>query len=110
MGIDTLQDLRDVTIVAFTIAGTLLFLAAIIVTIVVGLTATAAFRAIRKLVDDNVKPMITNVQGTVTFVSDTTVSPIVRAYGIFSGVRRGMGVLSGLRERGGDKGSQKGRK
>ena len=110
MGIDTLQDLRDVTIVAFTIAGTVLFLAAIIVTIVVGLTATAAFRAIRKLVDDNVKPMITNVQGTVSFVSDTTVSPIIRAYGIFSGVRRGLGALSGLRERGGDKGSQKGKK
>jgi hypothetical protein len=110
MGIDTLQDLRDVTIVAFTIAGTLLFLAAIIVTIVVGFTATAAFRAIHKLVDDNVKPMIANVQGTVTFISDTTVSPIIRAYSIYAGVRRGMGALSGLTERGGDKGSQKRRK
>lgn len=110
MGIDTLQDLRDVTIVAFTIAGTVLFLAAIIVTIVVGAMAAGAFRAIRKLVDDNVKPMIANVQGTVSFVSDTTVSPIVRAYGMYSGVKRGMGVLSGLTERGGDKGSQKGKK
>lgn len=110
MGIDTLQDLRDVTIVAFTIAGTLLFLAALIVTVAVGAMAAATLRAVRKLVNENVKPMITNVQGTVTFVSDTTVSPIVRAYGIYSGVRRGMGVLSGLTERGGDKGPQKGKK
>ncbi len=110
MGIDTLQDLRDVTIVAFGIAGTLLFLVAIIVTIVVGLTATGAFRAIRRLVDDNVKPMIGSVQGTVTFVSDTTVSPIIRAYSIYAGVRRGLGTLSGLRERGGDKDSRKGKK
>ena len=110
MGIDTLQDLRDVTIVAFTIAGTLLFLAALIVTIAVGAMAVATLRAVRKLVNENVKPMIANVQGTATFVSDTTVSPIVRAYGIYSGVRRGMGVLSGLTERGGDKGSQKGKK
>ena len=110
MGIDTLQDLRDVTIVAFTIAGTLLFLAALIVTIAVGVMAAATLRAVRKLVNENVKPMIANVQGTVTFVSDSTVSPIVRAYGVYSGVRRGMGVLSGLTERGGDKGSQKGKK
>ncbi len=110
MGIDTLQDLRDVTIVAVGIAGTLLFLVAIIVTIVVGVTAVGAFRAIRRLVDDNVKPMITNVQGTVTFVSDTTVSPIIRAYSLYTGVRRGMGVFSGLTDRGRDKDSQKGKK
>ena len=111
MGIDTLQDVRDVTIIAFTIAGTVLFLAAIVVTVVVGVAATGAFRAARRLLDEGVKPMVSNVRGTVTFISDSAVSPIIRAYGIVSGVRRGLGVLSGLAHRGGDgKGRQEGRK
>ncbi|MGQ9572807.1 MAG: hypothetical protein ACUVV3_06445 [Dehalococcoidia bacterium] len=101
MGIDTLQDVRDVTIIAFTIAGTLLFLVAIIVTVVVGLSATAALQAARRLLNEGVKPMVSNVRGTVTFISDTTVSPIIRAYGIFSGIRRGLAVLAGLGHRGG---------
>ena len=111
MGIDSLQDVRDVTIIAFTIAGTVLFLAAIVVTVVVGVAATGAFRAARRLLDEGVKPMVSNVRGTVTFISDSAVSPIIRAYGIFSGVRRGLGVLSGLAHRGeGGKGRQEGKK
>jgi hypothetical protein len=111
MGIDSLQDVRDVTIIAFTIAGTVLFLAAIVVTVVVGVAATGAFRAARRLIDEGVKPMVSNVRGTVTFISDTTVSPIIRAYGFVSGVRRGLGVLSGLAQRGGGgKGRQEGQK
>lgn len=111
MGIDSLQDVRDVTIIAFTIAGTVLFLVAIVVTVAVGLAATSAFRAARSLVDDGVKPMVSNVRQTVTFVSDTAVSPIIRAYGFISGARRGLGVLSGLAQRGeGGKGRKEGRK
>jgi hypothetical protein len=101
MGIDSLQDVRDVTIIAFTIAGTILFLAAIVVTVVVGVAATSAFRAARGLIDDGVKPMVGNVRETVTFVSDTAVAPIIRVYGLISGARRGLGVLSGLTQRGG---------
>src|SRR3972149_6797619 len=52
MGIDTLQDFRDVTIISFTIAGTVLFLIAIILTIVIGglrvATGGAAVRAFRR--------------------------------------------------------------
>jgi hypothetical protein len=111
MGIDTLQDVRDVTIIAFTIAGTVLFLVAIVVTVVVGMAAFNVFRAARRLIDEGVKPMVSNVRGTATFISDTAVSPIIRAYGLFSGVRRGLGVLSGLAQRGGGgKGRQEGRK
>ena len=111
MGIDSLQDVRDVTIVAFTIAGTILFLVAIVVTVVVGVAATTTFRAARRLIDEGIKPMVSNARGTVTFISDTAVSPIIRAYGLFSGARRGLGVLSGLAQRGGGgKGRQEGRK
>jgi len=111
MGIDNLQDVRDVCIIAFTIAGTILFLVAIVVTVVAGVAATGAFRAARRVIDQGVKPMVNNVRGTVTFISDTTVSPIIRAYGLFSGVKRGLGVLAGLGQRGGGgKGRQEGQK
>ncbi|MGD0205084.1 MAG: hypothetical protein ABSB57_01370 [Dehalococcoidia bacterium] len=111
MGIDNLQDVRDVCIIAFTIAGTILFLVGIVVTVVAGVAAIGAFRAARRVIDQGVKPMVNNVRGTVTFISDTTVSPIIRAYGLFSGVKRGLGVLAGLGQRGGGgKGRQEGQK
>jgi len=111
MGIDTLQDVRDVCIIAFTIAGTILFLVAIVVTVVVGMAATGAFRAARRLVDEGVKPMVSNVRESVTFISDTAVAPIIRVYGLISGARRGLGVLSGLAQRGGGgKGRKEGKK
>ena len=111
MGIDSLQDVRDVTIIAFTIAGTVLFLAAIVVTVVVGVAATSAFQAVRRLIDDGIKPTLNSVRGTAIFISDTAVSPIIRFYGMYSGVRRGLGVLSGLAQRGeGGKGRQEGKK
>jgi len=111
MGIDSLQDVRDVTIIAFTIAGTVLFLVAIVVAMVVGVAATGAFRAARRLVDEGVKPMVSNVRESVTFIADTAVSPIIRVYGLFSGVRRGLAVLGGLAQRGGGgKGRKEGRK
>ena len=105
-----LQEVRDVAIIAFTVAGTLLFLIAIVVTALAGMAAIGALGAVRRLVDDGVKPMVENVQGTVTFVSETTVTPVVRAYGFYAGVRRGLGVLSGLSQRGGSKASPKGKK
>jgi hypothetical protein len=105
-----LQDVRDVAIIVFTVAGTLLFLIGIVVTALAGMAAIGALRAVRGLVDDSVKPMVENVQGTVTFVSETTVAPVVRAYGFYAGVRRGLGVLSGLSQRGGAKASPKGKK
>ena len=105
-----LQEVRDVAIIAFTVAGTLLFLIGILVTALAGMAAIGALRAVRRLVDDGVKPMVENVQGTVTFVSETTVTPVVRAYGFYAGVRRGLGVLSGLSQRGGTKTSPKGKK
>ncbi|KPK47037.1 MAG: hypothetical protein AMJ77_04430 [Dehalococcoidia bacterium SM23_28_2] len=111
MGIDSLQDLRDVTIIAFTIAGTILFLVAIIVTVVIGVAAMTAIQAARRLIDEGIKPTVGNVRGTVAFISDTAVAPIIRLYGLFSGARRGLRVLGGLTQRGeGDKGRKEGKK
>ena len=104
-----LQEVRDVAIIAFTVAGTLLFLVGILVTVLGGFAAMGALRAIRKLVDDGVKPMVDNVRGTATFFSENAVTPIVRTYGFYAGLRRGLGLLSGLSQRGG-KAPPKGKK
>ena len=109
MGIDTLQDLRDVTIISFTIAGTVLFLIAIVFTVVIGWTTKSTVSKVKGVVSDNVQPTLENVRettesvrGTVAFVSDYAVTPVVRTYGIIAGARRFIAVLSRLRQRSGD--------
>ena len=45
----------------------------------------------------------TTVRGTATFVSETTVTPIVRVYGVVAGARRAVAVIAGIRsDKGGD--------
>jgi len=109
MGIDTLQDLRDVTIISFTIAGTVLFLIAIIFTVVVGWATKSTVSKVKGVLSDNVQPTLENVRettdsvrGTVAFVSDYAVTPVVRTYGIIAGARRFIAVVSRFRQRSGD--------
>lgn len=109
MGIDTLQDFRDVTIISFTIAGTVLFLIGIIFTIVIGGMTFATVRKVRRVVGDSVQPTLENVRettenvrGTVAFISDHAVTPVVRTYGIFTGARRFIVVVSRFTRRSGD--------
>jgi SNF family Na+-dependent transporter len=106
MGIDTLQDLRDVTIISFCIAGTVLFLIAIIFTVVIGWGTKSTVSKVKGVVSDSVQPTLENVRettenvrGTVAFVSDHAVTPVVRTYGIIAGARRFMVVVSRFRRR-----------
>jgi len=109
MGIDTLQDLRDVTIISFTIAGTVLFLIAIVFTVVIGWATKSTVSKVKGMVSDSVQPTLENVRettesvrGTVAFVSDYAVTPVVRTYGIIAGARRFIVVVSRFRQRSGD--------
>lgn len=101
LGIDTLQDFRDVTVIAFTIAGTALFLVGIVVTALIGGTAFFTVRKVRRVISDSVHPTLENVRettenvrGTVAFISDHAVTPVVRTYGMFAGARRFIAVVS----------------
>src|SRR3970040_2747633 len=95
MGSDTLQDFRDVTIISFTIGGTVLFLIAIILAIVIGALSVATLRKVKSVVGETVQPTLENVRettenvrGTVAFISDYAVTPVGRTAGIFAGSRR----------------------
>lgn len=108
MGIDTLQDLRDVTIISFTIAGTVLFLICIILAVVIGGLTMTTVSKIKSVVGENVQPTLENVRettdnvrGTVAFISDYAVTPVVRTYGIFAGARRFIVVVSRFTRRSG---------
>ena len=48
---------------------------------------------------ENVRETTENVRGTVAFVSDYAVTPVVRSYGIIAGARRFMVVVSRFRRR-----------
>ncbi len=100
MAID-LQDFRDVTIIIFTIAGTVLFVIGTVLAVVIGGMTFITVRKVRSVVNDGIQPTLENVRettenvrGTVAFISDHAVTPVVRTYGIFAGARRFVVVVS----------------
>ncbi len=99
MDIDSLQDLRDVTIIAFTIAGTILFLFATLASILAVITFTQAIRTVNGLRSsllptlEGLRETVDNLRGTATFVSETAVSPVIRVYSFYAGARRFLGVM-----------------
>jgi len=104
MGIDNLQDLRDVTIVAFTIAGTVLFLLGILmalVTLWVLLAVRGTVSQLSRVISGNLGPTLQGLQETVdtvrsttAFISDTVVKPVARAYGAVAAARTLLGLLA----------------
>lgn len=105
----SLQEIRDVCIIAFTIAGTLLFIVSLFFTLVVGSLSWATVGRVRGVVTEGVQPTLenvrettANVRGTVAFISDYAVKPVVRTYGIWAGARRFVVVVSRFRDRMGD--------
>ncbi len=104
MGIDNLQDLRDVTIVAFTIAGTVLFLLGIFATLVtmwVLLAVRTMVAQTAKAIGNHLGPTLQGVQETVdtvrstaVFVSETVVRPVAKTYGALAMARALLGFLA----------------
>jgi hypothetical protein len=103
----TLADFRDVIIVIYGVLGIIFFFVAIVIIVAVGLTVKGLIKNVNGLINENVKPALASVQdaantvrGTTDFVGRTTVTPIVKAYGMFAGVKRGASVLGGFARRG----------
>ncbi len=102
----SVEGIRDIVIIAAGSLAVLAFLAMFIAAVVLGLASKALLSAVQTLVKDDVTPLVKSAQGTVlrvrgtaTFVSETTVSPIIRVYGVFAGSRRALGVLTGITRR-----------
>lgn len=99
--IDTPEEWRDLFMMCFMVAGTLLFLVTIFFTVVLGYLSTSTVLRTRRLLKNNVQPALENVRGTtetvrgtVTFVSDNAVRPVVKVYGAAAGARRFVSVVA----------------
>lgn len=102
----SLEELRDLVIVVWGILGIVFLTVALVLAIVVGVTARGLMATVQTLLRDDVQPTlrsarqtIDSIRGTTSFVSETAVAPVIRAYGIVSGVRRFTGVFTGFRKR-----------
>ena len=103
----SLADFRDVIVIVYGVLGIIFFFVAIVMIVVVGLTTKGLIKNVNGLINESVKPTLTSVQdvantfrGTTEFVGRTTVAPIAKVYGMFSGVKKGASVHSGLKKRG----------
>jgi hypothetical protein len=99
----SLAETRDAFIIIYGILGIIFFFIASIMAIVIGLSVRALIHSVMELLNDTVKPTVNSVKdaaetvrGTTEFVGRTTVSPVIRAYGMFAGVKKGLGVLAGM--------------
>ena len=102
-----LQDIRDLVIIV--IAGcltALVLIVTLIVVIVVGFAARGLIGVAKDVLKaqfsptlDSARQVVDDIRGTTSFIADTTVSPIIRLYGLINGVKRGIAALAGLGRR-----------
>lgn len=102
----SLEELRDLIIVIWGILGIVFLAVALVLGIVVGVSARSLITTVQSLIRDDVQPAlrsarqtVDSIRGTTSFVADTAVAPVIRVYGIFSGVRRFLSVLMGFGKR-----------
>lgn len=102
----SLEESRDVVIIVAGIAGLVLLLASLVTLLVLALAVHHLSRALGRLIEDPVRPALTEVRetarqvrGATEFVSDSTVHPLIRAIATARGIRRGLAVVTGLRRR-----------
>ncbi len=99
----SLQDIRDIIIIAAGSLMILVLLAVFVTTVVLGFTIKALLGAIQSLLREELSPLVksgretvSRIKGTATFASETAVTPIIRAYGVVAGTRRFIGVVTGV--------------
>jgi hypothetical protein len=103
----TLEEVRDIVIIVAGSIGILMLLAGLVLTVVVGVALRALIGAAQALIREEVTPVIgsaretvESVRGTSSFMTEMLVSPVIRLYGLFKGVRRFLAILGGFARRG----------
>lgn len=99
----SVESIRDWVIIVSGSLMTLVLFLLVIVVAVLGFSARALLRTAQKMLTEEVTPLLNSVrqsvntvQGTTAFIGENAVAPVVRAYGIVAGVRRALGVMSGV--------------
>jgi flagellar biosynthesis protein FlhB len=101
-----LQELRDLIIVICGSMSILVLFVTLVVVLVIGFAARGLISLMRSILQQQVSPTmdsakqaVDSVRGTTAFITDTAVSPVIRLYGVFTGLRRGLMSLAGLTRR-----------
>ena len=106
--LSTLIDIRDVVVIVVGILGIVTLALSIVFTVLIGLATLKLIRAAKGTLREGVAPILEEVRGTATgvrgstdFLAGTVIRPVIKVYGVFAGVRKGLGVVS--KARGGKK-------
>ena len=102
----SLEQLRDIVVIVYGVMGIVLMLALAIAAFGLWFAVRALSRALRALIDDPVRPTledvhrtVQNVRGSTEFFADTAVHPLIRVVALGRGIRRGLGTVTGIRNR-----------
>ncbi len=102
----SLEELRDIVIVVYGVIGVLLLVVLIVAVLGLLLAVRMLTRAFAALLDDPIRPTLhefrataRNVRGTSEFIADSTVHPLIRLLAVGRGIRRGVGIVTGLARR-----------
>ena len=100
--LDSLADWRDVSIIAVGFLTFIVLAVIVVVVAVLGYATRILIRRANKLLNDELSPLVgtaqetlDTVRGTASFVSESTVKPIARAYGVVAGAKRAASVITG---------------
>lgn len=107
----SLSEARDIAIIAYSVVGVLAFAVILLVSLVSGLMVIGILSRVRKILKENVQPAAVNaaaaaqnIKGTVEYVSNTAVKPVVKAYGAAAGAKKFVGVVTRLTGKKGESG------
>jgi MFS superfamily sulfate permease-like transporter len=99
----SLEETTQVALIAYCIAGFFAFLFIFLFTVVIGWTTWRLLRTSQGLMKNNVQPTLESVRqtsesvrGTVEFVSDYAIMPVIRTYATVAGAREFVAVLARL--------------
>lgn len=102
----SLQELRDVVVIIYGLAGIVLVLVLLMVAVGLLLAMRALQRTVGTALDEQVRPVMDEVQATARnmrgaseFITDSAVHPLIRVLSVGRGVRRGIARVTGLARR-----------
>ncbi|HZU76512.1 MAG TPA: hypothetical protein VFA70_07080 [Dehalococcoidia bacterium] len=101
-----MENARDIVIIIWGVMSILTLVVVLLIALFIGLSVKNLVTTVNDLINTSIKPVVestqqsvTNVTGTTQFIGDTIVSPIIRVISIIAGVRRFLGVFTGLSNR-----------
>ncbi|MFN8558349.1 MAG: hypothetical protein U0531_13730 [Dehalococcoidia bacterium] len=98
---------RDIIIITWGVLSIVAFVLLIWLLLVLGLGVMRVVRIVNVTVAEDVRPIlattresVNNVTGTSRFLADSVAIPVIRLYSIIAGIRRWLGIITGLARRG----------